>query len=386
MGRRAAATFASEVDDDAEAREVDALARRSHLGSSVTGCRRGSEGLGERKARTARRGVAVRRVVTTTHQHGTPVGGGWVGVVAVLAVRLDVAVAEDPHRPSRYVEPRRLERLRQTLGGASPRLRGGERALRARDAGARPRHRRERREHHGATRERAHDDGSDARAPPSCARPHAASGRRHHDEPGVSSLIFIGRTNRVRSTFRTSLFPRSFSLAHDDRYTQAVRSLMIHKRHAAQPVKQMTILQRALRSVAADAIDIATPSRTSTNGETRVYRRDDGRCSSVFSEESRGGSEPEPVARCSPLAAQRMPERARERIRVRSVFRGIFNPVSILPVSRDRPPRARPRRARRRPRRPWAPRRRRPPPSAPPPWAQPWARAWDAPGWAWRIA
>ena len=227
MGRRAAATFAaSEVDDDAEAREVDALARRSHLGSSVTGCRRGSEGLGERKARTARRGVAVRRVVTTTHQHGTPVRGGWVGVVAVLAVRLDVAVAEDPHRPSRHLEPRRLERLRQTLGGASPRLRGGERALRARDAGARPRHRRERREHQGATRERAHDDGSDARAPPSFARPHAASVRHHHDERACRRSYSSGaRTVFVRR--RTLLFPRSFSLAHDDRLSQAVRSLTI---------------------------------------------------------------------------------------------------------------------------------------------------------------
>ena len=77
-GRRAAATFASGSGDDAEAREVDALARRSHLGSSVTGCRRGSETVGEGGSDRARVFILLARPFVASRR--TSMGHPYVDV------------------------------------------------------------------------------------------------------------------------------------------------------------------------------------------------------------------------------------------------------------------------------------------------------------------
>ena len=182
-----------------------------------------------REGRTARPGVAVRRVAS--HQHGTPVRGCWIGVIAVLAVRVDVAVAEDPHRPSRNLEPRRLERLRQTLGGASPRLRGGERALRARDAGARPRHRSERHENHSATRKHVHDDSSRARTALLCA----TASHEWSTPPRRRTHETVSVRRRCRSRGPQPLVRVDRCITHGTGVTMGDVRLSIQKSRAAGP-------------------------------------------------------------------------------------------------------------------------------------------------------
>jgi hypothetical protein len=55
------------------------------------------------------------------HQEGAAVGAGGVGVVAVLAVLVDVAVLEEPHRALRHFKVRVLKRRRQATCSHSPR-------------------------------------------------------------------------------------------------------------------------------------------------------------------------------------------------------------------------------------------------------------------------
>lgn len=64
-----------------------------------------------------------------THQQGAAVGARRVRVVAVIAVLVDVAVLEEPHRPLRHLKVRVLKRRRQALRGDSTSARRPEGAF-----------------------------------------------------------------------------------------------------------------------------------------------------------------------------------------------------------------------------------------------------------------